>query len=86
MFADVGRGMGSGDVLVDIWVANASVSLFFFSLLSISEQNVGAKSGLKDLLTPPALRVGQKLSIECRIIARKGVGLCLCLQSFRQTL
>lgn len=28
--ADGGRGMMSVDVLVDIWVANASVRLFFF--------------------------------------------------------
>lgn len=45
--ADGGRGMMSVDVLVDIWVANASVRLFFFPLLSIREKNVGAKAGLK---------------------------------------
>lgn len=43
---DGGRGIVIVDVLVDIWVTNASVSIFFLSL-SISEKNVDAIAGLK---------------------------------------
>lgn len=40
-----GGGMMCVGVLVNVWVTNASVSIF--SLLSISEKNVGASVGLK---------------------------------------
>lgn len=42
---DTGRDMMRVDVLVDIWITNAFVSIFFS--LSISEKNVGASAELK---------------------------------------